>query len=262
MTESSVLTVRELGDGPPLVLLNGYAASKEDWDPGFLDGLASASTVICPDNRGIGGPAAGVGSLSVASMAADVVAVLDDRRIETADVAGWSMGGFVAQQLAASAPERVRRLALLSTDPGGPNAVRSPEDIWGLLVDHSGTPREQATRLLKLLFPSEFAARVDAEAGDAVAAAREQLLPEELSSQEAAMNRWHAESAEARLAAITAQAYVAAGTEDVVIPPANSRLLADALPGSKFELYDGGGHAFMAQEPQRLSAAINGWLGR
>jgi pimeloyl-ACP methyl ester carboxylesterase len=255
------LAVRELGEGPPLVLLNGYAASKEDWDPSFLATLASSSTLICPDNRGIGSGVA-PDDLSVASMAADVVALLDRRRIELADVAGWSMGGFIAQQLAAGAPGRVRRLVLLSTDHGGPGAVTAPDAVWAQLIDHGGSPREQASRLLKLLFPAEFADQLGDDVVELVASARALLSPATLFAQEAAITAWRSAPARHRLSSISAPTFIAAGAEDVVIPPANSRLLADAIVGARFELYGGGGHAFMAQEPTRLGAPINRFLGR
>ena len=260
--DDALLAVRVLGAGPPLVLINGYAASKDDWDPGFLDALGRTSTVVCPDNRGIGASPPARGDLGVASMAADVLALMDAREIEVADVAGWSMGGFVAQTLAAAAPGRVRRLVLLSTDAGGPGAVAAQLDVWKALVDQSGTPREQATRLLGLLFPVGLAASIDAQFGEVVATARARLLPGTLAAQESAMTRWHAEPADARLRAITAPVLIAAGTDDQVIPPANAELLADALRGSRLALFDGGGHAFMAQEPERLAGLITEWLER
>lgn len=243
------------------MLINGYAASKEDWDPVFLEALAIHSALLCPDNRGIGGSAGPVEGLSVAAMARDVRSMLDERGVATADIAGWSMGGFVAQELAATAPERVRHLVLLSTDPGGSEAVRAEPDVWARLTDHGGSPREQATRLIGLLFPPPVAARVDAEFGETVAKARALLAEATLSAQEAAMEAWHASPARPPPAAITA-AYVAAGAADIVIPPVNSERLAEMLGHAELELYDGGGHAFMAQEPQRLAAAIGAHLGR
>lgn len=256
------LAVRDAGAGEPLILINGYAATKDDWDPGFVAALAERSAVIAPDNRGIGAsPPAGPG-LTIGAMAADVVALMDERGIGAADVAGWSMGGFVAQELAARAPERVRRLVLLSTDHGGPDAVAADPQVWRALTDHGGSPREQATRLLGLLFPADMAARVDAEFGELVAQARAALPVATLDAQEAAMARWHADPAAARLAAIVAPTLVAAGTDDRVIPVANSRLLAAALPGARLELFAGGGHAFMAQEPARLASLVSEALGR
>jgi len=260
--DDALLAVRVVGAGPPLVLINGYAASKDDWDPGFLEALGRRSTVVCPDNRGIGASPPVGGDLSVAAMAADVLALMDARGIDVADVAGWSMGGFVAQALAAAAPARVRRLVLLSTDAGGPGATAARPGVWNALIDHSGTPREQATRLLGLLFPVGLAASIDAQFGEVVATARASLLPGTLAAQESAMKRWHAEPADERLQAIAAAVLIAAGTDDQVIPPANAGLLADALPGSRLVLFGGGGHAFMAQEPERLAGLISEWLER
>ncbi len=259
------LAARVSGDGAPLVLINGYAATKDDWDPRFIAALARTSCVLTPDNRGLGASSPVGDDLCVGAMAADVLALMDARGIAQADVAGWSMGGFIAQEIAVRAPGRVRRLVLLSTDHGGPGAVTADPAVWAALTDHGGTPREQATRLLGLLFPAAVAAQVDAEAGDLVAAARAALPVATLDAQERAMARWHAEPADARLAAIAATAMtvlVAAGTEDVVIPAANARLLAGALEGSQLALFDGGGHAFMAQQPERLASLIGDALGR
>jgi pimeloyl-ACP methyl ester carboxylesterase len=258
----SQLSYREAGRGEPLLLINGYAAGKLDWDPGFLDALAGRSRVICPDNRGIGESPPVSGVTDVAAMAADALALMDALGLESANVGGWSMGGFIAQELVACAPERVRRLVLLSTDGGGPDAVTATPEVWARLTDHGGSPREQASRLLALLFPPAVAATVDAEFGDVVAEARAGLSHHTLSAQEAAIAAWHAEPQDgARLRRVTAPVLVAAGTEDVVIPFANVEILATALTGSRSQGFPGGGHAFMAQEPDRVARLINGFLG-
>ncbi len=262
MSAGDVLDARELGSGAPLVLINGYAGAAEDWDPAFLDALASTSSVLCPDHRGMGDSPAIEGELSALTMARDILALMDDRGIERAAVAGWSMGGFVAQELAATAPERVTHLVLLATSRGGRDALLADRETFARLVDHSGTPREQATRLLALLFPPDTAAKVDAEFGELVAAARARLSEDTLNAQEEVMADWYREPAEARLGRIVAPALAAAGTEDIVIPPGNSVLLSERLAGSWLARFKGTGHAFMAQEPQRLAALINAFVGR
>lgn len=252
----SLLSFREAGDGPPLLLLNGYAATKDDWDPSFLDALGASARVICPDHRGIGGSPQLPGETTIAAMAQDALALMDGLGHGSFDLAGWSMGGMVAQELAALAPERVRRLALLATDAGGPGAVRATPDDWARLIDHGGTPREQATRLLALLFPADAAPEIDAEFGDLVAGARATLPEATLIAQERAIDAWHAAPAGERLAQIAGPAFVAGGTEDVVIPFANVGLLAAALPDAREAAYPGCGHAFMAQRPAELAAEL------
>ncbi len=239
---------------PPLLLINGYAATAADWDPAFLGGLEAEFELILPDNRGVGGSPLGKGELTIEAMAGDMAALLDRMEIERAAVAGWSMGGFVAQRLAARVPGRVAALALLATDPGGPRSVPAGPEVWARLTDRSGTPREQAGRLISLLFPPALAPRIDREFGDAVAAARAALPPCTLRAQEAAMEAWHREEQDPPAAA--PPTLVVHGSEDVVIPPANAELLRSRWDAAGVELIEGGGHAFMAQEPERVARLI------
>jgi pimeloyl-ACP methyl ester carboxylesterase len=251
---------RTVGRGPRLLLLNGYAATGADWDPTFLAALAESFEVICPDNRGVGGSELGEGELTIDGMAADAEALLEALEVEALPVVGWSMGGFVAQRLATRSPGRVAALALLSTDPGGPAAVPADPDVWDRLRDHSGTPREQASRLIGLLFPPAVAAEIDREFGDLVAAARAELSAATLRAQEAAMEAWH-EHGQATPPGDPPPTLVAHGRQDAVVPVANAALLADRWSAVRVEVFDGGGHAVMAQEPSRLVESIVAVLG-
>jgi pimeloyl-ACP methyl ester carboxylesterase len=255
------LAWRSLGEGPPLLLINGYSATAEGWDPVFLAALGRSHEVVCPDNRGMGGSELGdlaAEPLSVDSMAADAEALLDALAIERLPVAGWSMGGFVAQALATRAPDRVEALVLLSTDPGGAGAVRAEPEAIAQLTDHSGTPREQATRLLSLLFPPGVAEEMDAQAGELVAAARAELSPTALQAQQAALLAWG--ETEPPPGTDPPPVLAACGEEDRVIPPANAERLAARWPNCRVERFAGGGHAFMAQEPERLATLIGEFL--
>jgi 3-oxoadipate enol-lactonase len=255
------LAWRSVGSGPALLLVNGYAATAMDWDPQFLAALARSFEVICPDNRGVGG--SGLGDpddpLTVDGMAEDLEAVLDAIEVERVPVVAWSMGGFIAQRLAGQAPKRVEAMALLSTDPGGPAAVRAEPEVWSRLTDRSGTPREQATRLISLLFPPELAQEIDREFGETVAEARAGLSTEALSVQEAAMALWHAED-QPLPQPNSPPVLIAHGSKDVVIPPQNADALAARWPDCRLERFAGGGHAFTAQEPERLADLITSFL--
>lgn len=132
--------------------------------------------------------------------------------------------------------------------------------MWSALTDHSGTAREQASRLIALLLPPALAPEIDREFGDVLAAARADLDPAALGAQEAAVDAWH------RVEPPAAPPHrppvlAAAGSEDVVIPPANLRALAVRWPGAQTELFAGGGHAFMAQEPERVAALVTRFRG-
>ena len=185
---------RTLGAGRPLLLINGYAATSADWDPTLLDALGGSLQLICPDNRGMGESELGDASqLSIESMALDLERLLDALGIERLAVAGWSMGSYVAQSLATRSPARVSELVLLAGAPPGPTAISGEPRVWQQLIDHSGRPREQATRLISLLFPPDVAPQIDREFGEIVAEARAGLSQIALEAQERALLAWHAE---------------------------------------------------------------------
>jgi 3-oxoadipate enol-lactonase len=256
----SVLASRTVGSGPPLLLVNGYAATGADWDPTFVELLGRSHEVICPDNCGLGGSARGDRELTIDSMAADLEALLDERGVERVTVAGWSMGGFVAQRLARRSPQRVSALALISTDPGGPDAIAAAPEVWQQLTDRSGSAREQASRLIPLLFPPPMAGLIDEAFGDLIAAGRAAMSPDVLSAQELAMLAWHRDGVGDPDGAVP-PTVVIHGEGDVVIPAANAEPLAARWPGAQVELIAGAAHAVMAQEPKRVVAAIAGLTG-
>lgn len=245
---------------PPLLLINGYAATGGDWDPAFLLALGETHEVIRPDNRGVGGVELGAEELTIDAMAADLERLLDRRRIERLPVAGWSMGGFVAQRLALRSPDRLSALVLISTDPGGAEATLPDPEVWARLVDHSGTPREQASRLISALFPPDAAGKIDRLFGDVVAAARGALPAATLTAQEAAIEAWHRDDQPRPAASQVPPTLVLHGLEDLVIPAANAAALAARWPGARVELFEGRGHAVMAQEPAAVAAAIRDLL--
>jgi pimeloyl-ACP methyl ester carboxylesterase len=201
------IAYHRLGSGRPLLVLNGLAATSADWDPSFIERLASANELI----------------------------------------------------LALQHPGRIDKLILLSTDPGGVDAELASPAVRSQLIDTSGTPREQARRLLSLLFPGALADSTYDQYGDIVAAARAQLSPDLVQRQAAAMDAWHRDGAGSRLQELRTPTFVAAGTEDIVIPASNALRLVNAIPGAWLAQFRGG-HAFMAQYPRRLADLINEFL--
>jgi pimeloyl-ACP methyl ester carboxylesterase len=249
---------RAFGDGPPLLLLNGYAATGADWDPVFIGSLAAHHRVICPDNIGLGGSALAAGEEvgGVEGMTADALGLLDALEIEQTALAGWSMGGMVVQSLARSAPERVAALALISTHSGGPDCVDSDPAVWPRLVDHSGTPRQQATRLISLLFPPDRAPEADQRFGDLVAAARAVLPEPVLFMQEKAIIDWHGRPTSLAPLDPPLPTAVVHGGADTVVAPGNAAVLARFHPGAEMTILPECAHAPMAQEPTAVAEAI------
>ncbi|HEX4653190.1 MAG TPA: alpha/beta hydrolase [Candidatus Udaeobacter sp.] len=131
---------RRVGSGPPLLVLNGFAATSADWDPAFIDGLASCSELILLNHRGIGGSTEDGRQFDIPQLTNDVVSVIETLGLDRANVLGWSMGGFIAQTLALEHPNHVRKLILLSTDAGGTEAVLASPDVWTKLIEHVWHP--------------------------------------------------------------------------------------------------------------------------
>jgi pimeloyl-ACP methyl ester carboxylesterase len=246
------------GDGPPLLLINGYAATGADWDPAFLGALAADHRVICPDNIGLGASslAADDSVGGVEGMTVDMVALLDALAIPRTAIAGWSMGGFVAQALVRAVPDRVSSVGLISTHTGGPDCVDGPPEVAHELVDHSGTPREQATRLISLLFPPDRAAEADERFGEIVAAARAELPERVLFMQEETLRQWHGRRDPLPLSDPDVPIAIVHGSVDTVVPAENAAVLARFHPGARMTIVPDCAHAPMALEPDAVAAAI------
>ena len=254
------IAYRRRGSGPPLLVLNGLAATSADWDPSFIERLASANELILLDNRGIGASTDNGDPFDIAQFADDTARVIEALEFQRVSVLGWSMGGFIAQALAVQHPARINKLILLSTDPGGVDAELASPAIRSQLIDTSGTPREQARRLLSLLFPSVLADSIYDQYGEIVAGARAQLSPDLVQKQAVAMDAWHRNGTGGRLRELRTPTFVAAGNEDIVIPASNALKLVNAIPGAWLAQFKDGGHAFMAQYPRPLADLINGFL--
>ena len=238
--DGAQIAYRRVGNGLPLLVLNGFAATTADWEPSFIDGLASSNELILVDDRGIGRSTDDGKPFDIARLADDAARVIDVLGFEHTNV--------------------VNKLILLSTDSGGADADLASADVWSQLVDISGTPHEQARRLLSLLFPSDVAESIYRQFGDIVAAARARLSPELVDRQAAAMNAWHHNGVGNRLSEITRPVLMATGSEDIVIPPSNALKLVDTIPGAWLAQFPHGGHAFMAQYPRPLADLINCFL--
>jgi pimeloyl-ACP methyl ester carboxylesterase len=185
---------------------------------------------------------------TVAQMADDAVAVLDAAGVERAHVYGISLGGMVAQELALRYPQRVEALILGATTAGGPGAILARPEPLGFFVRAGAMAPEEA----------EWAA-VPYNYGEATRRRHGQRIADDIARRVChttdALAYVHQVAAAAahntvgRLGAIAAPTLVVHGEDDVVIPPSNGRLLAQAIPGARLQLWPGAGHLFATDEP-------------
>ena len=255
---------REAGSGRPLVLIAGYGLTAAEWDPDLITRLAANRRVIVFDNRGVATSTGSVRRLSITQMANDTANLIRALRLGRPDVLGWSMGGYIAQELALRHPGSLRRLVLAATDPGGTRAVQPTARVLRILTNPNSTPDD----LLPILFPSNQQAaggawfgRIGSQSG---------LLPNSLTlspTTQAAQTRasgplWAARGGGtwARLPRLRLRVLVADGDEDIVVPTANSRQLARRIRGAHLRLYGDAGHAFLIQDRARFAPLVDRFL--
>jgi len=243
------------GNGPRTLFLNGSGATLET--SGLLiKPFAAKLDVAAHDQRGLGRSSIPNGPYTMADYAADAAAVLDHLGWSSARVVGVSFGGMVAQELAVTWPERVERLALCCTSPGGEGGASYPLHELAQL-----SPEERAakgTLLLDTRYTQEFLAE---HPGDRAIA--EMMAARRAGAKTAEVVRGETEQLHARaghdvcdrLPRISAPTLVAGGRYDGIAPPANSEYIAARVPNAELRLYEGG-HAFFAQDPKALPEII------
>ncbi len=254
------LSVYITGDGDPLLLIPGLGAGRSAFTPILAD-LAKAHRVITFDPRGIG-ESEGSGNTRLTAMALDVVGVLDAAEIAAAAVFGASMGGLVAQHVVVDHPSRVADLILAATSPGGDAGVDPrPEDQAALMGKGARTPEDAYRIACTVLYSQQFQ-RAHPEFIEAQI--RERALhpvrPRVFSAQYKAM--WEPDGSFARLASVAVPTLVMHGTDDVVIPFENARILARQIPGSQLRPFEGSGHLFFHERPAETARVVTEHLRR
>jgi len=251
------ISYRILGQGDPIVLIMGYGSTMDMWDPHFLENLSSKYRVIIFDNRGMGNTTTTPENFSIAQFANDTAGLMAALGIEKAHVLGWSMGSFVAQELAIRHPERVNKIILYAGDCGGKEAVMPSPKVLSDLANSSGTPEERGMRLLDLLFPKDWLSRQPAFY-KWFPISKETSLPENIERQARAIATWPGSFD--RLGSIESHALVVTGTEDVIAPPENAFILAQRINGSWLVQFNGAGHGLMYQYPDRLARIVGDFI--
>jgi pimeloyl-ACP methyl ester carboxylesterase len=243
------------GEGEPLLLIQGMSGTHLAWGDPFLEQLDDDFDLVFYDHRGIGRSAPVADAFTIVDLARDAVALLDALGIESAHVLGISMGGMVAQELALSDPQRVRTLTLGCTYAGGAEGRLTDQVVAARLgrALASGDRDEAIRAMYGVNVSSAFAADA-ANLGEFVAMAK--ALPAALPVVMLQMQAITAHDTSARLAQIEAPTLVIHGDEDQMLPVANGRAIAAAIPGARLEILEGVGHMFWWEQPQRSAELI------
>lgn len=242
---------------PAVLLIMGLAYPAASWFR-LVPSLAERYRVLRIDNRGAGLTGVVPGPYTVETMAADCLAVLDAAGVAAAHVVGISMGGLMAQELALSAPDRVRSLCLMATHPGIAHAEIDPDTLKLVTAGRAEmTPQEAAEASIPFNYaPATSRERIEedwavrfplAAAPEGYAGQVQGTLP---------WTRWD------DLADITAPTLVLHGELDRLCLPANAPKIAGRIPGAELVLVPDANHLLTTDQPEQVSKIVLDWLDR
>jgi pimeloyl-ACP methyl ester carboxylesterase len=255
---------REVGEGTPaLVLLQHFRGNLDNWDPALVDALARGRRVVTFDNAGVAG-STGTTPSTITQMARDAIAFLEALELDAVDLLGFSIGSFVAQEIALIRPAIVRRLILASSAPRGaagmhgwaPEVIeavgapaRNPDGYLGVFFTSSAESRQAGVETL-----GRMTARRDDRDKDAGWQTRQ--------AQYDAVCDWgipdHGRLQ--RVSALDMPVFVANGDSDPMILPHFSYLLAGLIPQARLRIYPDAAHGFLFQHHADFARDVDVFL--
>ena len=251
------------GEGPPLLLINGFRRSRVVWLEGVLQPLAERFQLILMDNRGTGNSDKPQDGYSIEAFADDCAGVIAGLGLPAAHVFGVSMGGMIAQRLATRHPQKVRGLALGCTNCGRGGSI-APEkrigELLRLMPNDTMDAREVARRQEEVYYMPGFRqSQRDLIEGmfDLV-----NQNPTPLHAVKGHLKAVDAFEACADLPQIEAPTLVITGDGDPLIPPENSRLIAGRIPGAQLVVLPDASHFFWIEKPQETADALIRFFGK
>jgi pimeloyl-ACP methyl ester carboxylesterase len=257
-------TGSDTGSGrAPLVLLQHFRGNLDNWDPALVDALASARRVVTFDNTGVGGTS-GTTPHTIERMAHDSIAFLEAKGIDEVDLLGFSIGSFVAQEIALVRPDIVRKLVLAASAPQGADGMHgwAPHVITAV---GARTPNPEG--YLSVFFTaSDLSRKAGREAWLRMQARTEDRdAATTWATREAqydAVCSWGIPNHAAlqRLSAIRAPAFVANGDSDPMILPRYSYLLAGLTPQAQVKIYPDSAHGFLFQHHAEFALDVDAFL--
>jgi pimeloyl-ACP methyl ester carboxylesterase len=255
---------RELGAGEvPFVLLQHFRGNLDNWDPALIDALAAGRRVVAFNNVGVASTT-GETPNTIGQMARDAIAFIDAMGFQHVDLLGFSIGSFVAQEIALVRPDLVRRVVLASSAPQGAAGMHgwAPEVIGAV-----GAPQPNPQGYVSVFFaPTDTSRAAGQQAAGRIfgrATNRDEATTwQTRQAQYDAVCTWgipnHAMLQ--RVSAIKVPVFVANGDSDPMILPRYSYLLAGLLPDARLTIYPDSEHGFLFQHHERFAADVHAFL--
>ncbi len=244
------------GDGFPLVMIQGLSENVYWWDSPVIDGLSKHLKTVIFDNRGVGRSDDLVGDLTIESMAADALGLMDALNISQAHILGHSMGGMIAQELALKFPERVKKLVLCSTSCGGSKAEPSSPETQKILTKLSF--KGHTRRLVDEAMPHIFTKKFMDENPEFIEKKIDDLLiiPTGPTTFKAQMGSWMRYNSYRKLKEMNIPTLIIHGKQDILVPPSNGDLLATKIPNAEIVYFDSNAHMIHTEEPDKFDEVL------
>ena len=247
----------------PLVMFQHFRGNLDNWDPALTDALAGEREVILVDYPGAGSSSGEFGP-TIADTARRMIAFLTALELSEVDLLGFSIGGFVGQEIVLIRPALVRRLVLAATAPkGGPGMHGWRDDI----AENARRPETSGEALLYIFFAHTDTSQAKGMEflGRFMARSEDRDAPTNLALRDAqydAIVEWGIpdHGALQRLTAIRRPTLIIQGDGDLMIPTSLSHLMAGLIPDAQIRIYPDSAHAFLFQEPEQVAADVNAFL--
>jgi pimeloyl-ACP methyl ester carboxylesterase len=241
-------------EGKPIILITGASSTMDMWNPLLLEALIEANyKVIIFENRGVGESTAGTKEFSIDQFTNDTVGLINALKINKTDVLGWSMGGFIAQQLALTNPDRVGNLILYATSCGGLNDRPTPPEIIAIDKNTSMSQSEKMQKLAPMFFAPARWFEDHPNYQTYFPIPVEYPIPQQIHQKQLnASTTW--EGTCSTLSNITQPTLIIVGNNDDPAP--DSLTLAEGIPGSWLIRIGDAGHALMYQHPDEFNKLV------
>jgi pimeloyl-ACP methyl ester carboxylesterase len=248
----------------PLVMLQHFRGNLDNWDPVLTDALAAEREIILVDYAGVGS-STGEPSHTITKMARQMIAFIGALGFDRIDLLGFSIGGFVAQEIALVRSTLVRRLVLAATGPKGAPGMHGwrddvaaaargeskPENLLYIMFAHTEASQAKGREFLGRFMQRQEGR--DAPTSDAVRDAQYDAIVEWGIPDHAALQR---------LTGIESPTLVIQGDDDLMIPTKLSHLMAGLVPNARIRIYPDAAHGFLFQYPTEVARDVNAFLAR
>jgi pimeloyl-ACP methyl ester carboxylesterase len=256
------IAYKTFGSGLPIVLISGSGNVMDVWPSYFLQALSKNHKIVIFDNRGVGNTTAGTKPFSIVQFANDTAGLMDALKIQKADILGFSMASFVAQQLALLHPQKVDHLILYGASCGGQEGTPQSDVVVKILSDVVNNRTSDPNTLLSVTFPVKWMK----EHPDflKVFTSTSEIIPSStLKIQFDLVESWLSKNWSGicnQISKVTTPTLIITGTEDVAVPANNSLMLVQKIPNSWLVQIKEAGHGLMYQYPEKFTTIVKTFL--